>query len=149
MLIFCFANACLGHAASSTPVVTDSSIDGRGEWVPTYDDGTLVPRLDMVFDTVEDYLEFYKRHTVYVGFSVRSDPTRKNKVGKSWKRHVCSKEGFRRQAKKPEIIVVTGEAMPQARDGPKGGKLRQKRAEIRKGCQAHILLRSTDNGSLR
>ena len=81
MLFFFFPNVCLGHAASSTSVVTDLSIDGRGEWVPNCDDGTLVPRLGMVFDTVEDCLEFYKRYAVYVGFSVRSGHTMKNKAG--------------------------------------------------------------------
>ena len=75
-------------------MITDSSIDGRGEWVPNYDDGMLVPRLGMVFDTVEDWLELYKRYAVYVGFSVNGGPTMKNKAGKSWKRYVYSKEGF-------------------------------------------------------
>ncbi|KAJ8419723.1 hypothetical protein Cgig2_020784 [Carnegiea gigantea] len=37
-------------------------------------------------------------------------------------------------------------ATSQARDNPKGGKLRRKHAEIKEGCQAHILLRSTDDG---
>jgi len=69
------------------PVVTDSSIDGRGEWVPNCDDGMLVPMLGMVCDMVKDCLEFYKRYAVYVGFSALSGPTTKNKVGKSWKQY--------------------------------------------------------------
>ena len=83
MLTFCFSNVCLGHAASSTPVVTDSLIDGRGEWVSNFDDGMPVPRLGMVFDAVEGCLEFYNRYAVYVGFSIRSSHTEKNKAGKS------------------------------------------------------------------
>jgi len=39
------------------------------------DDEMLMPRIGMVFDKVEDYLEFYKRYAVYVGFSLRSGPT--------------------------------------------------------------------------
>ena len=66
----------------------------------------------MVFDSVEGCLEFYKRYAIYGGFSVRSGPTMKNKAGKSWKRYVCSKEGFRQPTKMPEIAMVTGEAMP-------------------------------------
>jgi len=124
MLNFCFPNVCLGHAASSTPVVTDFSIDGRGEWVLNCDDGTLMLRLGMVFDTVEGRLEFYKRYAVYVGFNICSDPTGKNKPRKSWKQYVFSKEGFCRFAKMLEIATVTVEAMPQARNGPEGGKLR-------------------------
>jgi len=100
----------------------------------------------MVFDTVEDYLEFYKRYTVYVGFSIRSGPSWKNKAGKSWNQYVCSKVGFHRPAKMPEIATVAVETMPQARDGPERGKLRRKRVERREGCQAHILLRSIDDG---
>ena len=83
MLTFYFPNFFLGHAASSMAIVTDSSIDGKGEWVPNYDDGTLMLRLGIVFDTVEDCLKFYKRYAVYVGFSIRSGPIGKNKVGKS------------------------------------------------------------------
>ena len=63
------------------PVVTDSSIDGRGEWVPNCDDGMLVPMLGMVCDMVKDCLEFYKRYAFYVSFSIRSGPTKKNKAG--------------------------------------------------------------------
>jgi len=112
MLTFCFPNVWLGHAASSTPIVTDSSIDGRDEWVLNCDDGTIMPRLGMVFDTVEDCLEFYKIYAVYIGFSVHSGPTMKNKAGKFWKGYVCSIEGFWRPAKMPEIAMVTGKAMP-------------------------------------
>ena len=62
------------------PIVMDSTIDGRDEWVPNYNDGTLAPRLGMVFDTVKDCLEFYKRYAVYIGFSIRSSLTRNNKA---------------------------------------------------------------------
>jgi len=36
----------------------------------------------MVFDRVEDFLEFYKRYVVYVGITICSGPTGKNKSGK-------------------------------------------------------------------
>jgi len=82
MLTFCFPKVYLGHAESSTLVITGLSIDDRGEWVPNCDDGMLVLRLRMVFDTVEDFLEFYKRYAIYVGFSIGNSPTGKNKAGK-------------------------------------------------------------------
>ncbi|KAJ8425613.1 hypothetical protein Cgig2_005292 [Carnegiea gigantea] len=100
----------------------------------------------MMFDTVEDCLEFYKRYIVYVAFSLRSSPTTKNEAGKSWKRYMCSKEGFCQPAKMPEIAIVIAEVMPQARNGPQGGKLGRKWPEAREVCEAHILLRSTDDG---
>jgi len=145
MLTFYFLNVYLGHTESSAPVVTDSLIDNRGKWVPNRDDRKLMPRLDMMFDRVEVCLEFYKRYAVYVGFSYHNGPTGKSKAGKCWKRYVCSKEGFHRPAKMPKITTVTAEAMPQAPDSPEGRKLRQKLAETREGCQAHILMRSTDD----
>jgi len=107
-------------------LVMDSSIYGKGEWIPNYDDGTLVSRLGMVFDMVEDCLEFYKRYTIYVGFSIHNDPTRKNTVGRSWKRYVCTKERFHRPVKMLEIAKVVAEAMPKARDGHECRKLRRK-----------------------
>jgi len=57
MLTSCFPNIYLGHIESSTPVVTDSSSDVRGEGVPNCDEEVLMPRLAMLFDKVEDYLE--------------------------------------------------------------------------------------------
>ena len=42
----------------------------------------LVLRLGMVFDRVEDRLEFCMKYAVYVSFSVRSGPTEKNKSDK-------------------------------------------------------------------
>ena len=106
---------------SSTLVVTNSSIDGRGEWVQNCDDGTLVQRLGMVFDTVEDCLEFYKRYAVYVGFSIRNGPTGKNNVGKSWKWYVCSKEGFRRLAKMRKFALLQVKPCPKPKTALKGG----------------------------
>jgi len=128
MLTFCFPNIDIGHIDSSTPLVTNSSIDVRGEWVPNCDDETLVLRLSIVFDRVEDGFEFYKRYAIHIGFSIRNSPTEKNKSGKYWKRYVCSKEGFCQPAKMPEINNITVEAMPQARDGPKGRKLKENRS---------------------
>jgi len=58
MLTFYFPNIYLGHAESLSPIVTDSSIDVRGEWVPNCYDRMLVPRLGMVLDRVEDCLKF-------------------------------------------------------------------------------------------
>jgi len=121
MLTFCFLNVYLGHAELSTPVVTDSSMDGRGQWVPSCDDRMLLLRLGMAFDRVGDCPELYNRYAVYVGFSVHSGHTGKNKAGKYWKSYVCSKEGFHRPDKMSAIATLTAEAMPQARDDPKGG----------------------------
>jgi len=59
---------------------------------------------------------------------------------------VCFQEGFCQRTEMPKITTVITEAMPQARDGPKGRKLILKRAETREGCQAHIVLRSTGDG---
>jgi len=36
----------------------------------------------MVYGRIEDFLEFNKRYSVYVGFRIRSGPTGKNKSGK-------------------------------------------------------------------
>lgn len=131
---------------SSMPAVAiGSSVNGSDEWVPNCDDRTLVPRLGMVFNRFEDCLEFYRRYAVYVGFSVRSGPTRKNKAGKCWKRYVCSKEGFRQPSHISTIPTSTVEAIAQLTDDIEGAKLMRKRAEMRKGCQAHVLLRSTDD----
>lgn len=38
----------------------------------------LVPKLGMMFYKVEDCLEFYKRHVVYVWFSIRTGATMKD-----------------------------------------------------------------------
>ena len=61
MLTVYFFNVYLGHAKLLTPVFTDSSIDGTGKWVPECDDRTLLLRLGMLFNRVEECLEFYKR----------------------------------------------------------------------------------------
>jgi len=53
----------------------------------------------MVFDKVEDYIEFYKRYVAHIGFSIHRSPTKRNKSGKYWIRYVCSKEGFRESIK--------------------------------------------------
>ena len=72
--------------------------------------------------------------------------TRKNKLGKYWKRYISCKEGFYQLVKMLEIATAIAEAMPQARDGPEGRKLKRKWAKTREGCQAHIVFRSIDDG---
>ena len=132
MLTFCFPNIYIGHVKSSNPIVTDSLTNVRGEWVPNFDDKMLVSRLSMVFDRVEDCLEFYKKDAIYVGLSIRSGLTEKNKSGKCWKRYVCPKEGFCKPAKTPEIATIMAKAMSQAIDGPNRCKLEEKRVENKK-----------------
>jgi len=82
---FPLPNIYLGNVESLTPVVTNSLIDVRGEWLPNCDDKMLVSRLGIVFDRVEGCLEFHKRYLVYVGFSINSGSTRKNKSRKTYK----------------------------------------------------------------
>ena len=80
----------------------------------------------MVFDRVEGCLEFYKTYAIYVGFSIRSGPTGKNRSEKCWKHYFCSEEGFRKPVKTPKIAIIIAKAMPQATDDPNGRKLKQK-----------------------
>ena len=45
-------------------------------------------------------------------------------------------------------MVIT-KAMSQVKDKINAKKMKRKRTEMRQGCQAHIVLRSTEDGSLR
>ena len=67
-------------------------------------------------------------------------------MGKSWKPYVCSKEGFIDLPRRQKLLRLQPKRCPKPEAALKGGKLRQQRAEIREGCQANILLRSTDDG---
>jgi len=69
----------------------------------------------MVFDEVEDRLEFYKGYIIYLGFSICSDLSGKNKSGNYCKWFVCSKDGFHQPAKTSKIPIMIVEAITQSK----------------------------------
>ena len=81
----------------------------------------------MGIDRVGDFLKFYNRYVIYVGFSVRSGSIGNNKLGKYKKWFTWPKEWFYQPAKTPQITTVTTEDMPQVSDAADGKKIWKER----------------------
>ncbi|XP_078167231.1 protein FAR1-RELATED SEQUENCE 5-like isoform X2 [Carex rostrata] len=94
-------------------------------------DSSMVPKLDMLFDTENDAYDFYNTYAEKVGFCVRRSTlwtTSKNVITR--RTFVCSREGFREKKK-----------------GAKEAKC--PRPETRIGCPACMTIRLTSNGKYR
>ncbi|KAJ4768983.1 FAR1-related sequence 1 [Rhynchospora pubera] len=94
-------------------------------------DLSLLPKLDMLFDTENDAYDFYNTYAENLGFCVRRSTlwtTSKNVITR--RTFVCSREGFREKKK-----------------GAKEAKC--PRPETRIGCPACMTIRLTSNGKYR
>ncbi|XBH81365.1 hypothetical protein VPH35_106942 [Triticum aestivum] len=95
-------------------------------------DPNLQPVIGMQFDTWEEGMTFYKMYAHEVGFSVRTWTTHKDEHGVLWKRFVCAREGWRKEAPEEERI-----------------KPKRKFKLTRCGCEAMIGLRRQDDGKYK
>ena len=68
-------------------------------------DEEFKPHSGMIFDSMEEGVEFYKRYAHHVGFSVRLSSEMKRKGVIHWKYCVCAKEGWH-QEKEPELMEL-------------------------------------------
>lgn len=89
------------------------------------------PMLNMVFDTVDHAFAFYQKYALSCGFSIRKATESKKKDGSTnLKYFVCTREGFKNQRPVGTSLNV---------------RQRRRKASKRRGCNAHIRLRITDD----
>ncbi|CAH9101377.1 unnamed protein product [Cuscuta europaea] len=71
-------------------------------WIPECDE-SFKPKLDMVFKTLEDGIEFYKQYAACCGFDSRIGSQTKDRRPRTdtivWKYVVCNRAGFKNIAK--------------------------------------------------
>lgn len=103
---------------------------------------TQSPKIEQLFDTLEDGEQLYKKYAHTVGFSMRCSSESKNKEGvkrknkegvKRWKYFVCSKEGYK--PVKEEIVKER-----------KSTNNIRRRSLTREGCNAKVAFKLLEQG---
>ena len=83
---------------------TPKRTNGEHEIYPVCDD-EFKPSPSVIFDSLEEGIDFYKNYAHHVGFSVRLSSTKKVNGIICWKYYYCSKEGWHKE-KEPELIEL-------------------------------------------
>ncbi|KAJ1404438.1 FAR1 DNA-binding domain [Sesbania bispinosa] len=119
---------------STTPSKAfNDSVNASEEWIPMRDE-ELKPVIGMVFDTLEEGEDFYKRYAHATGFSICKSSETKDKNGMKWKYFLCSKQGFKVERNKAIAeLLVDEKKMPKTR----------RRKLTREGCDAKIVFKRT------
>ena len=115
-------------------------------------DKEFKPHLGMIFDSMKEGVELYKRYARHVGFSVRLSSETKRKGVIYWKYCVCAIEGWHQQ-KEPELVELevpidindTDGSNDVQKLGESGVKAPapQKRTLTRGGCMACCIFKRT------
>ncbi|KAF2316524.1 hypothetical protein GH714_041865 [Hevea brasiliensis] len=116
---------------SQSPNVSLVDVSGSSDAVKEEEEGYVVPKVGMEFETEDHAYKCYSRYAVLEGFSIRKDFVNKSRINGDVvsRRYTCYRQGYR----PPKHIA----------------NVRKPRHETRTGCLAHMTIARQPNGKFR